>query len=216
MGGPYVEILLGKEISAEDRLKVKTLFESMSIRPSKREIWPAFSIVSTKLISGFYEDKGRRFGIKGKGRFFEIAWITGEAYIEKYEDFSSLCKDVFRPFALLPCAGIGLQALGNQKEDHRILGELALYLAKAFEGLVDFGGALLPPNYDAFCRNPLFFKQANWEDVREPFEQWQQTMPGRIIAIPYQTASGRTWATHIGDAEFMAAWLQHPGFHMIK
>jgi hypothetical protein len=57
MGGPYVEIALGKEPSAEDRFKVKALFESMNIRPSKREIWPAFSIVSTKLIGGSYERK---------------------------------------------------------------------------------------------------------------------------------------------------------------
>jgi hypothetical protein len=216
MGGPYVEIALGKEPSAEDRLKVKALVESMNIRPSKREIWPAFSIVSTKLIGGSYEDKGRRFGIKkGKGRFFEITWITGEEYIEENEDFPSLHNDVFRHFALLPCAGIGLQALGNQKEDYKILGELALYLAKMFKGLIDFGGVLLPPMRPERW-NQMSFGKLDWVDVCEATKQWLQTMPGRIIAIPYQTANDRTWATHICDAEFMAAWLQHPGFYIIK
>jgi hypothetical protein len=41
-------------------------------------------------------------------------------------------------------------------------------------------------------------------------------MPGRIIEIPYETASGDEWLFHVVDPEFMRAWLTHPDFHMIK
>ncbi|OLT35188.1 hypothetical protein BJF79_07035 [Actinomadura sp. CNU-125] len=41
-------------------------------------------------------------------------------------------------------------------------------------------------------------------------------LPGTLYRLRYQTARETPWVQHIGDAEFLAAWLEHPRFRMIK
>jgi hypothetical protein len=102
----------------------------------------------------------------------------------------------------------------NDREDHRILGELSLYFARRSRGLVDFGGALMPPRGEHSMGTRL--EEANWSDVSEPTERMIDGLPGKIVAVPYETANGRQWISHLCTADFLAAWLQHPFFHMIK
>lgn len=86
-----------------------------------------------------------------------------------------------------PTVAVHAFAYANQQVDHRILGELALFLARKFRGLVDFGGnlgALMPPR-------------------------------GILVAIPYE-ASTRQETFHVADVDFLEWWLQQAGFHMIK
>jgi hypothetical protein len=80
--------------------------------------------------------------------------------------------------------------------------------------LVDFTGALMP----ASSSEGIVTRgaQANWSDVSEPTEGMIAALPGRIVALPYETANGREWVSHVCTPDFMAAWLQHPLFHMIS
>jgi hypothetical protein len=210
MGGPGALVVLGREPNAEDRLGIEKLLESMGTRPPSEETWPAVWIVSTKTIGGSYEGKGLPFGLE---------WISGDGHAEQ-EDFPTYRDDVCRKFGLRPSAFLSLTAGCNGKEDHRVLGELALHLAHTLGGVIDFGGALMPVVSPAirkdFAKMLGQFEQANWAEVSEPTQQLWQSMPGRILEIPYQTANESIWVTHVCDTEFMAAWLRHPHFHMIK
>jgi hypothetical protein len=41
-------------------------------------------------------------------------------------------------------------------------------------------------------------------------------IPGCVIALEYQVDDQRTWASHIGDSQFLKGWMKHPEFHVIK
>ncbi|MEU2179335.1 DUF6368 family protein [Streptomyces thermolilacinus] len=41
-------------------------------------------------------------------------------------------------------------------------------------------------------------------------------LPGRLAEVSYDTGGGGRWLRHVGDVEFLEAWLQHPDFHLIK
>ena len=77
----------------------------------------------------------------------------------------------------------------NQEIDHRILGELTLYLAGELDGLIDFGGQL-PVQSDQVKGN-------SWE-------------------IPYERAGGMTAVYQVADVDFMKDWLNNKNFRMIK
>lgn len=99
------------------------------------------------------------------------------------------------------------------------MGELALYLARTKGGVIDFGGALIAASVwrsEGPSKLLWIFERANWADISEPCEQFLGSLPGRVVGIPYRTANGRTWVTHMCDVEFLEAWLKHPDFHMIN
>lgn len=86
-----------------------------------------------------------------------------------------------------PTSALHAFAYGNQRSDHLVLGEIALFLARTVDGLVDFGGSL--------------------GAIAAP--------RGRLIAIPYAGSSlGERF--HIGDADFLAWWLHSEDFHLVK
>ncbi|MFC5214874.1 DUF6368 family protein [Streptomyces coerulescens] len=39
-------------------------------------------------------------------------------------------------------------------------------------------------------------------------------LPGTITEVSYDTGGGGRWMRHVGDAEFLAAWLRHPQFRL--
>jgi hypothetical protein len=78
-------------------------------------------------------------------------------------------------------------AYANAEIDHRILGELALFLARQFDGLVDFGGTLGSIH----------------------------AAHGTLYAIPYE-GSTLAETFHVGNTEFLEWWLQQAEFHMVK
>ncbi len=211
MGGPGALVILGQETNANDRLEIDGLLDSIGSGPPAEDRWPDIWIVTTKSIGGSYKGEGRPFGIE---------WVIGEEYPGEDEDSPSWRSDVFRAFGITPHYQIGIDAGCNQKEDHRILGELSLYLARRFNGLIDFCGALMPPVTLTGRENAIQFlmkfEHANWEDLCESARLFFRTFPGRLLEFPYQTAYGTTWVNHVCDAEFMTAWLQHPHFYMVK
>jgi hypothetical protein len=89
--------------------------------------------------------------------------------------------------AFKPDRAVHAFAYVNAAVDHRILGELALFLAREFMGVVDFGGNL-----------------------------GQITMPlGKLLAIQYaESTLGESF--HVADAQFLEWWLLHDNFHMVK
>ncbi|MFE2726509.1 DUF6368 family protein [Kitasatospora sp. NPDC059327] len=42
------------------------------------------------------------------------------------------------------------------------------------------------------------------------------TLPGRLAEVSHDTWGGGRWFRHVGDVEFLEAWLHHPDFHLIK
>jgi hypothetical protein len=169
-----------------------------------------YEVATTVRIGGTYQ---------GEGRPFDINWRTGERYPGEEKEFPRRDEIIGRHFGFLPASEIDVSASLGRDQDHRILGELVLYMAQSFGGIVDFGGALMPASTwtsDESDRILQVFEEANWQDVSTSRDRFFRSMPGRIAAIPYQTASGRTWVSHVCDCEFMRAWLQHPDFYMIK
>ncbi|MFB7781131.1 DUF6368 family protein [Streptomyces vinaceus] len=41
-------------------------------------------------------------------------------------------------------------------------------------------------------------------------------LPGRLTQISCDTGGGGRWLLHVGDVEFLEAWLRRPDFHSIK
>jgi hypothetical protein len=107
-----------------------------------------------------------------------------------------------------PTDALILLASCNGGDDHRLLGHLALFLAKRFNALIDFGG-LLGYRYDASDQE----EAACLAEARALVS----TLPGRVWEMPYvMYGGGGCGYSHVGDREFLAAWLNHPAFRMIK
>lgn len=92
-----------------------------------------------------------------------------------------------RGFHFTPAAQIVAAALANQAVDHRILADLAWFLATRYRGIIDFGCTL-------GVTNPI----------------------GQLVAIPYTTAWGERAWYDVGDVTFIKYWIAHPDFHMCK
>ncbi len=146
-------------------------------------------------------------------------WITGASY--DGEDLHWF-DDVARCFGFLPRSRILLAAEGDRPEDHRRLGEVALDLARRFGGVINLHGALEVGSGEPVSLDQVddllarLEERLDWTEVSAPTDAFLRSMPGRVLTLPYETMDRRTWVEHICDAEFMAAWLRHPGFHMIK
>lgn len=84
-----------------------------------------------------------------------------------------------------PSTTVHAFAYGNAPADHRLLAELALAVARRYDGLVDFGGSL-GDNVTA---------RRGW-----------------LVSLPYEWSG----TFHIGDADFLDAWMEDPRFHMVE
>lgn len=91
-------------------------------------------------------------------------------------------------FGWVPTRAVTLSAMCNGTVDHRILGEMILWLAVKLDGIVDFCGQLdLPPS----------------------------TL-GRVAKLPYLSFGGEQHFSVFADQEALRSWLQSPSFHMVK
>ena len=43
-----------------------------------------------------------------------------------------------------------------------------------------------------------------------------ESLPGTVREVSYDTGGGDRWIRHVGDVQFLSAWLQHPDFHLVK
>jgi hypothetical protein len=125
-------------------------------------------------------------------------------------------------FGVRPVSSLQFTVHSSRKADHRAVGELALACIQCHGGVIDLGGALEVGSGEALRLDEMddliarVEGRVDWADVSAPTEAFLETMPGRVLTLPYETASGHTWVRHICDADFMAAWLRHPSFHLIK
>jgi hypothetical protein len=102
--------------------------------------------------------------------------------------FENELASVIAAVGFVPTVAIHAFAYANRETDHRILGELGLYLARRFDGLVDFGGSLGSVT----------------------------AAVGTLYTIPYVDSDEPVATFHVGDAEFLESWLKQPSFHMVK
>ncbi|MFF4544499.1 DUF6368 family protein [Streptomyces sp. NPDC001435] len=86
-----------------------------------------------------------------------------------------------------PVQGLVLAAGSLGPADHRMLGHLALALARRLDALIDFDGMLDAP-----------------------------ALPGLLVQVAYGAGAGGRGLRHVGDAVFLDAWLRQPGFRLIK
>ena len=130
----------------------------------------SFDVKDTRPISGSYRGEGRPFLL-----FKELIDEEESGEIERVLEWTSVNQ-------------IGFAAMCNRAEDHRILAEMALWLAERLSGYVDLGGELpFPP-----------------------------MLPGKIFSVSYVTASGLQGQYMIIDVTALRAWMSCPEFRMVK
>lgn len=175
MAGPTASILLE---STPTNIMWKELHQTIQAISDKVE-GDDFWVVSTASINGtITTEYGRAFGIEK----YEI----GSDFCHYGEDEILIIKEYV---GFLPKYDIGIYAMSNSKMDHKILGELLLYLAEQLKGVINFGGKL----------------NLNKSDIK-----------GDIWEIPYQASSDMTAVYHVSDVEFMKNWLKNNDFKMVK
>lgn len=109
-----------------------------------------------------------------------------------------------------PAAELGLLAYCSGPDDHLLLGHLALFLAERFDALIDFGG-MLGYRYSLhdLTDEEKATRLAESRNLVAP-------LPGQVWEMPYEVDDGVHDYSHVGDREFLAAWISHPAFRMIK
>ena len=115
----------------------------------------------------------------------------------------------------LPGTAIVLAAACSGPDNHRALGELALMVARRYDGLIDLGGRLqaqLPPDIAGLL--PDHPHREAW------MAAWQaevDRMPGVRHEITYTNEPGESYLSYlVVDVEFLEHWLIHPQFRMVK
>ncbi|MFG3151499.1 DUF6368 family protein [Streptomyces sp. NPDC048219] len=113
----------------------------------------------------------------------------------------------YSAFSMPPVQGLILCAGCSGPENHLLLGHLALGMARCLGALVDFDGVLGYPAPRDATRGEADLALAR---------TLVTSLPGTVAEVSYDTGDGARWFRHVGDTEFLAAWLQHPEFHLIK
>lgn len=124
------------------------------------------------------------------------------------EDEYMLADDEdYSAFSTPPVQGLVLCAGCSGPENHLLLGHLALAMARRLDALVDFDGVL---GYPVPCDETR--DEADLARARALVA----TLPGKVAEVSYDTGGAGRWFRHVGDVEFLAAWLRHPDFHLVK
>lgn len=202
MAGPVAQILFATTATASWRAILDDTLGSLG--PSQEA--NSIQVVTTRPAGGLYEGTGRPFLIDIDD---ELPWAEPGSLAEAGE------TRIFyeRAFGLCPDSAVTVSAMCNQPEDHRILADIALCLARRLSGIIDMGGLIVPRH--VFLSTPDFWN-APWSAVQSRVQAFTESMPGTAVALAYWTVSGREWAWHTVDAVFLQAWLCHPEFRMIK
>lgn len=124
--------------------------------------------------------------------------VTEDAFDED-DDFAALPQRPVREFTVISYA--------SSDTHHVLLGHLALALARRLNALIDFDGVL---GY----AGTLDESRVAGELARA--RALVADLPGTLVEVSYETARGHCCYRHVGDAEFLAAWLRHPRFRLVK
>ncbi|MFG3228822.1 DUF6368 family protein [Kitasatospora sp. NPDC048194] len=112
----------------------------------------------------------------------------------------------YSAFPAPPVQGLVLCAGCSGPENHRLLGHLALAMARRLGALVDFDGVLGHPVPRNETRDAADLARAR---------ALVASLPGKVAEVSYDTGGTGRWFRHVGDVEFLAAWLRHPDFHLV-
>ncbi|MFD9537384.1 DUF6368 family protein [Streptomyces sp. NPDC060010] len=115
------------------------------------------------------------------------------------EDYSTFSRPPVQGLIVAGCSG---------PVNHMLLSHLTLALARRFDALVDFDGLL--SGYRTVGDDK------SHEAVLARARAMASALPGRLTEVPYGTRDGGRWLRHVGDVEFLEAWLRHPDFHLVK
>ncbi|MFJ9683792.1 DUF6368 family protein [Streptomyces sp. NPDC101194] len=188
MGGPAVGLWLPEERSALDAVP-----------------WLG-SFCQVQTSDGCLEFRVREpsaLGLYGLGNLSSGPFHLG---LDSLDDFQELgFPGIDRP----PVAELALVAYCSSQDDHLLLGHLALFLAERFNALINFYGLL---GYGSFHDLSEEEGPARLIEARALVT----SLPGRVWETQYATYGGGHSYSHIGDREFLVAWLRHPEFRMIR
>ena len=205
MAGPNVSIIYEHELSDQE---IEDVYSSLGGEPLETGKIDFSNLRSTLALGGTID--GYLGGIVGG-----VGTVKNQ-HVEMYDDE---IQELQTAWGIEARSVIALACMSNGDTDHRVLGELALYFAKKFGGIIDFNGLITPPWDDVvpwYRGSNWFFYKANWSDIRKKTMRYLEQIPGKITAIEYEVNEQRRWAYHVCDVEFMENWLKHPHFHMIK
>lgn len=151
-----------------------------------------------------------------------IEFVTDNPYCDGWIEIQHPCEAITvadaqkiqAAFGCMPIGGLQIDMVCSGSEQHKVLGAVTLTVAKSVGGLIDFLGAIRPANLPS--ASLALLSPMDWAPFAEPFAQFAQDMPGKIISLPYTLHTGQTWVSHVCDCAFMSAWLERPDFHMVK
>jgi hypothetical protein len=144
--------------------------DDLILRVANRREANSFWVHDTRPIGGTFEGEARPF------------LLFSEPRVE--DDLDTFVKAV----GWTPIQDNGLAAMCNRKEDHRILGEMALWLSERLSGVVDLGGYV-----------PAISELG---------------LPSVNVGYSMVTGDG-AYCTVVGPAA-LRAWLASPKFRMVK
>ncbi|MFJ7206755.1 DUF6368 family protein [Streptomyces sp. NPDC098789] len=132
---------------------------------------------------------------------------VGVFFLSEDEELPADDED-YSAFSRPPVQGLIVGAGCSGPVNHVLLGHLTLALARRLDALIDFDGLL--------SARPTAGDDTSNGAVLARARALASTLPGRIAEVSYDTGGGGRWLRHVGDVEFLEAWLQHPGFHLVK
>ncbi|MFE5811782.1 DUF6368 family protein [Streptomyces sp. NPDC056491] len=109
-------------------------------------------------------------------------------------------------FSRPPVQGLILAAGCSGQVNHILLGHLALAFAQRLHAVIDFDGVL------GFTPGDRAEEAAELARARALVA----SLPGTVREVSYDTGGGDRWIRHVGDLQFLSAWLQHPDFRLVK
>jgi hypothetical protein len=124
-------------------------------------------------------------------RLYEDEWVATDG-----EDYSA--------FPSAPVQGLILEAAHQGRATELMLGHVALALARRLDALIDFDDLLAYPVARDESPDPADLDRSR---------ALVASLPGRIEEVSYGP-DGERWLRHVGDAEFLQAWLRHPEFRL--
>src|SRR5260221_223192 len=179
MGGPGASVLLRNALTKQHKDELEIWLRSITSHLEKGK-WAYEFWLKKDAFPGTVSDC--------------LFYLSVEDVREYWDDDEK--RQVKELLGYLPEQSIGVSSGCNQDNDHTTLGQFMLHLAEVYDGLIDMGGAIMPP--------------------LDEVSGYVPAMPGKVYEIEYTTASGRRAVSHIVDVSFLRAWIEHPNFYMIK
>ena len=200
MGAPSASVFLPAELTTAQRLSIDKLLDQIGTGRgvhNNNHIW----IEDTSAIGGKYSGEGLSMFV-----------CLDESFDPKEFGEQEEIELFVTEFRFDPVYSIEIFAGCKAAADDLVVAELCHCFASMFDGIIYFGGALEPPGLELGGDE----WSCQWAEVEPHFLEWVSDIPGKIISFPYQPTSDRTWVSHCCTPEFLAAWITHPDFYMLR